>query len=294
LKHVSQTIEDALSAAGLIPRNAPERSGTTFDGTAREVDAQDLLAIESADVPPANVDLTTTETPENVDLTTTDTPEPEPGEFLERSFTSAMGTRAYKVYVPAGYSVRSRDPMPMVVMLHGCTQNPDDFAAGTRMNALADEHGFIAVYPAQSTAAECAEVLELVPSERSAAGFRGARIIAGITAEGRLDIPRRPAQDFRCRHVGRRCDGGHRRNGLSRPFTWPWALIRGSFTAQRTTCPRPSERCAPEPARSLLRDPGQSRSLRSSFTETTIELSMRLTARRSSATRSRSRMFDRA
>jgi poly(hydroxyalkanoate) depolymerase family esterase len=70
-----------------------------------------------------------------------------PGRFIKRSFANAAGTRAYKTYLPVRYRGQS---LPLIVMLHGCKQTPDDFAAGTRMNQLADELGFIVVYPAQA------------------------------------------------------------------------------------------------------------------------------------------------
>jgi poly(hydroxyalkanoate) depolymerase family esterase len=70
-----------------------------------------------------------------------------PGRFIKRTYTNRAGTRGYKTYLPARYSGQA---LPLVVMLHGCKQTPDDFAAGTRMNALADELGFVVVYPAQA------------------------------------------------------------------------------------------------------------------------------------------------
>ena len=65
--------------------------------------------------------------------------------------TGADGARSYRLYVPA----RSRSGsapdalLPLVVMLHGCSQTPDDFAVGTRMNVLAEEFGLLVAYPAQ-------------------------------------------------------------------------------------------------------------------------------------------------
>jgi hypothetical protein len=72
-------------------------------------------------------------------------PLPEGATFEERTFSNDAGSRAYKLYVPSGYDGTA---VPLVVMLHGCTQSPDDFAAGTRMNELAEEQTFIVAYPA--------------------------------------------------------------------------------------------------------------------------------------------------
>ena len=70
--------------------------------------------------------------------------------FEARTYGGSEGTRPYKVYVPSGYKGQ---PLPVVVMLHGCTQSPDDFATGTRMNELAEAETFIVVYPAQTRGA---------------------------------------------------------------------------------------------------------------------------------------------
>lgn len=69
--------------------------------------------------------------------------------FEERSHAGRGGVLAYRLYRPA----HAAAGMPLVVMLHGCTQSPEDFAAGTGMNALADELGFLVAYPRQTPAA---------------------------------------------------------------------------------------------------------------------------------------------
>lgn len=71
---------------------------------------------------------------------------PQPGAFTAGRFTHPVGSRDYKLYIPSGYHGQA---LPLVVMLHGCTQNPDDFAAGTEMNRLAEEQLCCVLYPAQ-------------------------------------------------------------------------------------------------------------------------------------------------
>ena len=73
-----------------------------------------------------------------------------PGRFIDGSYRCAAGARNYKLYVPAR---PAKGPRPLVVMLHGCTQNPGDFATGTAMNALAEEHGCLVLYPEQDKGA---------------------------------------------------------------------------------------------------------------------------------------------
>ncbi|WP_431256700.1 extracellular catalytic domain type 1 short-chain-length polyhydroxyalkanoate depolymerase [Roseateles chitinivorans] len=68
--------------------------------------------------------------------------------FLAAAYTHGRASIDYKLYVPPGDPSL---PRPLLLMLHGCTQNPDDFAAGTRMNEVAKRHGWLVLYPEQST-----------------------------------------------------------------------------------------------------------------------------------------------
>jgi hypothetical protein len=105
---------------------------------------------------------------------------PEGAQFLSKSYTCAAGSRKYKLYVPRRPQTNRR---ALLVMLHGGTQDADDFAAGTRMNALAEEYGFIVAYPVQSKAANASMCWNWFTPENQSRGTGEPAIIAGITSE---------------------------------------------------------------------------------------------------------------
>lgn len=102
------------------------------------------------------------------------------GGFARHRFSNAAGTRAYKVFTPERFPARE---LPVVVMLHGCTQNPDDFAAGTQMNRLAEELGLVVVYPAQSRTANARHCWNWFQAEHQGRDRGEPSLIAGITRE---------------------------------------------------------------------------------------------------------------
>jgi poly(hydroxyalkanoate) depolymerase family esterase len=113
--------------------------------------------------------------------------------FEHLAFANEAGRRDYKLYIPSGFTGR---PVPLVMMLHGCTQSPDDFAAGTRMNLLAEEFGFLVAYPAQPKSSNPSKCWNWFRPGDQRRGQGEPALIAGIAQQIAKDYPVAPAQIY--------------------------------------------------------------------------------------------------
>ena len=105
---------------------------------------------------------------------------PDGARFEERTYANEAGSRRYKLYIP---SYCSGEPLPLVVMLHGCKQSPDDFAAGTRMNELAEEQGVLVAYPRQPSSANPSNCWNWFSDRDQSRDMGEPSLIAGITRQ---------------------------------------------------------------------------------------------------------------
>src|SRR6185437_456844 len=105
---------------------------------------------------------------------------PDGTSFVEGTYKNAAGSRAYRLFTPSGYHGQA---IPLVIMLHGCTQSPEDFAAGTRMNFIAEEQTCFVAYPAQRAEANQAKCWNWFRPSDQQRGRGEPSLIAGITRQ---------------------------------------------------------------------------------------------------------------
>ncbi|SFJ60672.1 PHB depolymerase family esterase [Bradyrhizobium sp. Gha] len=105
---------------------------------------------------------------------------PEGARFVEGTYANTAGSRAYRLFIPSGYHGQA---IPLVIMLHGCTQSPEDFAAGTRMNFMAEEQTCFVAYPAQGAEANHAKCWNWFRPGDQQRDAGEPSLIAGITRQ---------------------------------------------------------------------------------------------------------------
>jgi poly(hydroxyalkanoate) depolymerase family esterase len=166
---IQNAIGRARPAAEAAGHDAAANDSQVVDVTAREVPAPGSGATPSAGTS------TATGLPRAAE-----TPAAGRGEFVAGRHAGRSGAREYKLFVPPGAGAR---PLPLIVMLHGCTQDPDDFAAGTTMNEAARIHGFYVLYPAQSQQANPQRCWNWFKHNHQSRGRGEPELLAGMTRE---------------------------------------------------------------------------------------------------------------
>ncbi len=200
LSGATALIQAAL--AGKAPAHRPAHdAGDVIDIDVREVQAHEVDADRGL-LPPAEVlQARAAEARGDAPPVRTRGPQvhpagyrlPDAGQFISGTHTEAAGTREYKLYVPAGYRGQ---PLPLVVMLHGCTQHPDDFAAGTGMNEAALEHDFFVLYPAQSQQVNPSRCWNWFKHSHQRRGRGEPALLAGMTRDVMARYPIDPQRVY--------------------------------------------------------------------------------------------------
>lgn len=102
---------------------------------------------------------------------------PAGAQFVARSFTGRDGSRQFKLFIPEAA------PRGLIVMLHGCKQNPDDFAVGTKMNEVAARNNLLVAYPSQTNSANAGGCWNWFAPAHQMRDRGEPSILAGMTRE---------------------------------------------------------------------------------------------------------------
>ncbi len=151
LREVTEAIRTALAGAGLSMPTA-SRESDVIDVPVREVPTRPTSARDRA---PS-------------------------GAMIGGHYADRHGARDYKLFVPPAPAGLE---LPLVLMLHGCTQDPDDFARGTRMNEAALEGSVIVLYPAQPQSANSSGCWNWFKHNHQARGRGEPALLAGMTRQ---------------------------------------------------------------------------------------------------------------
>jgi poly(hydroxyalkanoate) depolymerase family esterase len=106
------------------------------------------------------------------------TREADASKFISNRFDADFGSLRYKLFIPSKYN---GTPLPLIVMLHGCGQDADDFAFGTGMNELAEKVPCLVAYPEQSPGANCGKCWNWFEESHHQRGQGEPALIAGVT-----------------------------------------------------------------------------------------------------------------
>ncbi|WP_313917512.1 PHB depolymerase family esterase [Tahibacter sp.] len=179
LRDATRVIRDSL--------RGPQAPTTTHEGTfvPASRDAHAARSASGASRPlaldPPPVSRSTTPEPGAAEAVA---PRPvSPGRFVSGAYSNAAGTRAYQLWVPGMDTGVAASARPLIVMLHGCTQDADDFARGTRMNEYADRHGCYVLYPIQDGVANPQRCWRWFETANQARGRGEPSILAGMTTQ---------------------------------------------------------------------------------------------------------------
>ena len=117
----------------------------------------------------------------------------QPPSLAAQRVAAGAGSLDYQLFVPASYTGQ---PCPLLVMLHGCGQDAQDFARGTGMNELAEQYQCLVAYPEQSSSNNSGKCWNWFEDAHHHRGGGEPALIAGIARKVMDEFAIDPARVF--------------------------------------------------------------------------------------------------